>query len=1031
MTGTLKKAFSFILLPKGRQHLDRTQGNNQNKASRGHRVDKTTGKIKGGQYGTERRRMQRGAPALPTITGCSPQFYAPNPLPEAIGKKGLLSKSRKIWKTVLKRVVKLRNPKYVKKFKHTWGKDESRGKVFRFREFNRGSRVHPSLAYDEVSRVVRRKGKRVRHVKRSPATPVTQQPTSPEPILPSKPLPFLPPDADPVEDIRAAIRTPFASKLTPPRRVFPRQSRIKEHWLALSSQEPGPSVHTKREHSSTEENNCFPTPVPSITRTHSTISSSLFLFYERELSILEDSRTFDNRLQGSPSTVSLGNLSQDYIDTALDASHSDSGNPFYNHHTTKDTVLSAQKHMKHSSNLSEHLSQEPLGNLRKDGSLGAVQSSCRTEFSRNQTESVLSIHSDIDTTRTKTRLSPSPSLSPSVQSSNFLTDLPGRPSVHRLRRTTALAGDLRSQYMSANKAMLDAYPLRTKKPLGQISPYAPASPDLEAIGHTLFSENENTDRGLMSPTAEESHGSPAPISSAPSRVSSQRDMYMAHSRIPIATGSDLLSSPIRYDRSIIQRMNVASKNRSSTQATTRVINNTTDNSDLEGTSPANAGSSPNLDTVGIAHSNISECEDVECQTSKIEGSLRSSLLNNENPTSRALHVNNLPNSPLSENNDALQSIRSRSNNNDRLASPIPRYEDSPLPLPLLPPPAASSVTPNAEDDGNVYMSDGQPFVRPQGIYTGEYRERLSSRMRLDLGPTMQISRSADKLIMGPGEEEEASPNNPTPRPTQCSLGEGIRASIGSRFSMINLKNAINGTEDDPKGKARPEVKMSSPTGTPRSKRSPAKTLKREFSAKEMHLFHRFGSRTSLSSLTSTGSQMCIPEDAPPVPAVPAEYRSAAKGTSRPGNGEPSGAAGRSLAAMPSFDTLVAMGKRDFRDRALHSHPVDLEEVRAMRDSAFPPRTSSLQALGGNGATAIRGFPRMRTADSVPEFSERGAVQAQPATSRRSGVLRSVLGFFTKPKAKEGKTSQASGWRGLKRASKAQPRASRSRRREIS
>ncbi|RWQ96736.1 hypothetical protein C8Q69DRAFT_460930 [Paecilomyces variotii] len=192
----------------------------------------------------------------------------------------------------------------------------------------------------------------------------------------------------------------------------------------------------------------------------------------------------------------------------------------------------------------------------------------------------------------------------------------------------------------------------------------------------------------------------------------------------------------------------------------------------------------------------------------------------------------------------------------------------------------------------------------------------------------------------------------------------------------------------------------------------------------MNLFRRLGSRTSLSSLSSSGSKTCIPEDAPPVPAVPAEYhmtaakgRNTQRGISRPDSGEPSAAAGRGLAAMPSFNTLVATGRRDFRDRALHSHPVDTEEVRTSRDSRFPLRTSSLQYLGGNGATAIRGPTRMRAADSVPEFSERGTVQARPATSRRFGVLRSVLGFLGKSKAKEGKTSQANGWRGLKRPSK--------------
>ncbi|KAL1882458.1 hypothetical protein Plec18167_002874 [Paecilomyces lecythidis] len=921
------------------------------------------------------------------------------------GKRGLFSRSSNIWKTVSKRVVQFRDSKYAKKFKHTWEKHKSRGKVFRFREFSRGPHVYPSLAYDEVTRVVRRKGKGVRRVKLSSAPPVIQKPVLPEAILPSKPLPSLPPDADLVEDIRATIRTPFASKLTPPRRVFPRQSRIKEEWLALSSQKPGSSVHAAHDHFSAEENNHFLTAVPSITRTSSTISSSLS--YKEELSTFEDCGTFENRLQRSPSAVNLENLSRGDIDTAPNTPESDRGYPFYNY-PTEDSVTSAQKHIEHSSDISELLSQEPLHNLRTGSSSGAVHLSCHTEFPRNQTESRLSIHSDIDTTKTKTRLSPS---SPD-QSSHFHTNSPEKHSTHRLKRT-ALAGDLRAQYMFANKDMSDAYSFRTKRQLGQISPYSPPLPDLEAIGHTMFSENEHTARRVMTSTAEESHESPALLSSTPTRTSNQTDRNRMPSRIPIATGSDLLNSPIRHERRILQRINISSQNRSSIQTITPAIN-TADNSDTEDINPANATSSINLDTVGLTHSHLSRCDDVESQTSNTDDSLRSPILNNESSTSRGLHADDLLISSPSENNDAPQSIRL--NSDYTLASPVPQYEDSALPPPLQPHNAISAGS-DSEND-NVYTSDGRLLMRPQGIYTGEYRERLASRQRLDLGPTMQISRSADKLIMGQGGEEEgASPNNPTPRPTQRSLGEGIRASLGSRFSIVNLKNAIHGTEDNPKGKARAEVEMSSPTETPRSKSSPAKTLKRDFSAKEMNLFRRFGSRTSLSSLTSTGSQMCIPEDAPPVPAVPAEYLSAAKGTSCPGNEEPSGAAGRGLAAMPSFDTLVAMGKRDFRDRALHSHPVDLEEVRALRDSGFPPRTSSLQAMGENGATAIRGSPRMRAADSVPEFSERGAVQAQPATSRRSGVLRSVLGFFVKPKAKEGKTSQASGWRGLKRASK--------------
>jgi len=46
-------------------------------------------------------------------------------VPPDLDRKGILSKSSKMWNTVFKRVVKFRDSKYVKKFKHTWGRNSS------------------------------------------------------------------------------------------------------------------------------------------------------------------------------------------------------------------------------------------------------------------------------------------------------------------------------------------------------------------------------------------------------------------------------------------------------------------------------------------------------------------------------------------------------------------------------------------------------------------------------------------------------------------------------------------------------------------------------------------------------------------------------------------------------------------------------------------------------------------------------------------------------------------------------------------
>ncbi|KAJ9300570.1 hypothetical protein DTO271G3_1734 [Paecilomyces variotii] len=998
MTGTLKKAVASILHssshesnPKGTADQNRTQENDHTRTGKIHNINGPDAKTANSPYGTERSRLQRGATKLPTITGCSPQFYAPKaaPLPPVMDRRGILSRNSKMWNTVFKRVVKFRDSKYVKKFKHTWGKKSSlvakpHERVFRFREVSKGSGVYPSLAYDEVSEVLKYKNKAVRHVKSPPANPVTQ-----EPILPSKPLPSLPPDADPVEDIRAAIRTPFASRLTPPRRAFPRKSKIKEEWLASSPPEPESPVHEGRKHFFTGGNNHFLTPAPASTRTHSTVSS-LVHFYEQESSTLEYPGTFDNRLQKSTSTGTLENLSSTSTDAAPNATRPHSDNPFSEYPIIEDSAAATRKHIKSLSNVPEFLFQRSLDSLRGSRSSGTVRLSCNTFLSGNQTETRFSIHSDIDATKRKIHLS----LSPSVQFSHHSANL----SPH-LRRASSSADHLRSRYVSTNKAMSDSYPVRTKRQLGQLSPHSPL-PDVETIGRSFFPGNENTNRRPMSPTGEEFHLVPAPISSVPAQTFIPANERTAPSRIPIAsgipiaTGSDLLNSPIRYERRIIERMNASVGSRSPIHVPLGAA--TTRNSALlEDIGPVNAGPSLNSNTDDILDSASAKYGDAASPKSNID---------------------------------------------DPLDSPIPQYEDSALTPSLQPQNANSAATPLVDTDDDIYTSNGQLLLCPQGVCTGEYRAKLPSRLRLDLGPTMHISRSAEKLIMGT--QDDVSPDNRPPRPTQRSLGEGIRASIGSRFSIINLKNAMNaihGTESDAtengssldqdgnahkgsKAKARADNETSSPTDTPRSKRSSAQTLKRDFSGKEMNLFRRLGSRTSLSSLSSSGSKMCIPEDAPPVPAVPAEYTAAKggntqRGISRPGSDEPSAAAGRGLAAMPSFNTLVATGIRDFRDRALHSHPVETAEARTSRDSRFPLRTSSLQYLGGNGATAIRGPTRMRAADSVPEFSERGAVQARPATSRRFGVLRSVFGFLGKSKAKEGKTSQANGWRGLKRPSK--------------
>lgn len=134
MTGTLKKGVASILHPssqesnpKGAADQNRTQENDHTRTDKIHNINGPEAKTANSFYGTERSRLQRGAPKLPTITGCSPQFYAPKPapVPPDMDRKGILSKSSKMWNTVFKRVVKFRDSKYVKKFKHTWGRNSS------------------------------------------------------------------------------------------------------------------------------------------------------------------------------------------------------------------------------------------------------------------------------------------------------------------------------------------------------------------------------------------------------------------------------------------------------------------------------------------------------------------------------------------------------------------------------------------------------------------------------------------------------------------------------------------------------------------------------------------------------------------------------------------------------------------------------------------------------------------------------------------------------------------------------------------
>ncbi|KAL2006586.1 hypothetical protein VTN00DRAFT_9254 [Thermoascus crustaceus] len=226
---------------------------------------------------------------------------------------------------------------------------------------------------------------------------------------------------------------------------------------------------------------------------------------------------------------------------------------------------------------------------------------------------------------------------------------------------------------------------------------------------------------------------------------------------------------------------------------------------------------------------------------------------------------------------------------DMLADTIPENENAALAPSVLPQKSYDEQTAaqakDSDEQSFMHEDDILELERPPTVYTGEYRVKRLSKIRLDQGPILRISSSAEKVIMGTKDDEgHAVSKKESGQQSRVSITESLRASVETRMSNISIKRASlrpaslsaqeaakTGTRDaeETNGKETesPNVAESPSRGRPRSQTSPEHGRKRDVSAKEMNIFRRLANRSSFSSACSVTP--LIPDDAPPVPKIPA------------------------------------------------------------------------------------------------------------------------------------------------------------------
>lgn len=261
----------------------------------------------------------------------------------------------------------------------------------------------------------------------------------------------------------------------------------------------------------------------------------------------------------------------------------------------------------------------------------------------------------------------------------------------------------------------------------------------------------------------------------------------------------------------------------------------------------------------------------------------------ERPSSIPVPVRtlSLPSSTSKDDVTSVPSVSHKGKATDVLADPIPENENAALTPSVIPQSYDEPTATKAEgSDEQGFMDEDEirELQRPPTVYTGEYRVKRLSKIRLDQGPILRISSSAEKVIMGTEDDEShAVSKQESCQQSRVSITESIRASVETRMSNISIKRASlrptslnaqeaaksgtrNAEETNGEKTESPNVAESPSRGRPRSQTSTEHGRKRDVSTKEMNIFRRLANRSSFSSVRSV---TLIPDDAPPVPIIPA------------------------------------------------------------------------------------------------------------------------------------------------------------------
>lgn len=432
----------------------------------------------------------------------------------------------------------------------------------------------------------------------------------------------------------------------------------------------------------------------------------------------------------------------------------------------------------------------------------------------------------------------------------------------------------------------------------------------------------------------------------------------------------------------------------------------------------------------------------------------------ERPSSIPVPIRSLSlrNTPSRDEVVSSPSVSNKGKETDMLADPIPENENAALTPPVLPQKAyepAAAQSESSDEEGFMGEDEVPELERPPTVYTGEYRVKRLSRVRPDQGPILRISASAEEVIMGKEENESHTVSKQEAgQQSRASITESFRASIESRMSSVSMKRAslrsasLNAQEAANSGtryavatngeKTKSQNAGESPSSRrPRSQTSPEHGTKRDISAKEMNIFRRLANNSSFSSLRA---ETLIPDDAPPVPKIPAHLAMANKVNLVPTNqkilsGESSTVMTTPQSTPPGGSFHYMSGARgDLPKGSVRNvTPGSISELGQYKDrtteadktpSKFPPRTTSHKSIPNHVFDAE---PRpVHTAASEPDLKHskaslrsRGNIKfpskrkdtyptgtgntvSSPVGSRPSGlkgsrVLENLRGFFGRQK----------------------------------